>query len=89
MATARASVASNVSGLSVTLTSRCIMAATCSLEALPLPVTDCLMRRGEYSEMGMSRYSAAAMATPCARPNLSIDCTFLPKNGASMASSSG
>ena len=40
---------------------------------------------GAYSETGMSRDKAAASATPWARPNLSMDCTFLPKNGASTA----
>jgi len=44
---------------------------------------------GAYSVMGKLRYSAADIATPCARPSLSIDCTFLPKNGASMANASG
>ena len=32
---------------------------------------------------------AAAIATPCARPSLSILCTFLPKKGASIANESG
>ena len=32
---------------------------------------------------------AAAIATPCARPNFNMDCTFFPKKGASIASSSG
>ena len=65
------------------------MAATCSLEELPLPVMLCLIFLGEYSKIGIERDSPAAIATPCARPNFNIDCTFFPKNGASMASSSG
>jgi len=65
------------------------MAATCSLAADPRPVMLCLMRIGAYSETGRPRLSAAAMATPCARPSLSIDCTFSPKNGDSSATSRG
>ena len=34
-------------------------------------------------------YKPAAIATPWARPSLSMDCTFFPKKGASIASSSG
>ena len=41
-----------------------------------------------YDENG-KRLNAAAMATPCARPSLSIDCTFSPKNGNSSATSRG
>ena len=68
---------------------RCNMAATCSFDALPFPVIDILIFNGAYSVMGMSRESAAAIATPCARPSFSMDCTFFPKNGASIAISSG
>jgi hypothetical protein len=57
--------------------------------AFPLPVMDIFIFLGLYSKMGTLRLSAAAMATPCARPSLSMDCTFLPKKGASMANSSG
>ncbi len=39
--------------------------------------------------MGKFLESAPAIATPCALPNFNIDCTFLPKKGASMANSSG
>lgn len=65
------------------------MEATCSLAADPRPVIDCLMRIGAYSKTSMPRLNAAAMATPCARPSLSIDCTFSPKNGDSSATSRG
>src|SRR5690606_41785661 len=76
-ATARPSVASRNSGVSLKLSNVCNMAATCSLLALPLPVTDCLILRGEYSNIGISRLNAAAIATPWARPSLSISCMFL------------
>ena len=65
------------------------MPATCSLDAAPLPVTACFTRRGAYSATGISWAKAAANATPWALPNLSMDCTFCPKNGASTAKSSG
>lgn len=58
---------------------------TCSLSALPLPVMACFILRGEYSVTGMPKVIAAAMATPCALPSLSMLCTFLPKKGASIA----
>ena len=45
--------------------------------------------KGAYSVMGISLLKAAAIATPCARPNFNMDCTFFPKKGASIASSSG
>ena len=67
----------------------CNICATCSLLAVPRPVMDCLIRRGAYSVTGMSRDNPAAIATPCARPSFNMDCTFLPKNGASKAISSG
>ncbi len=65
------------------------MAATCSLLAFPLPVTDCFTFLGAYSVIGISLAKAADIATPCARPSFSMDCTFLPKKGASRATSSG
>ena len=43
----------------------------------------------DFSVAGISRDKQAAIQTPCARPNFNIDCAFCPKNGASMASSSG
>ena len=52
--------------------------AICSLEAVPDPVTLILIFRGAYSNMGISRCRAAAIATPCARPSLSMDWTFFP-----------
>ena len=63
--------------------------ATCSLAADPRPVIDCLMRIGAYSKTSIPRLSAAAIATPWARPSLSIDCTFSPKKGDSNATSCG
>jgi hypothetical protein len=42
-----------------------------------------------YSVTGKWCVIATAMATPCARPNLSILCTFFPKKGASIAKSVG
>ena len=68
---------------------RCTMAATCSLVAEPSPVMLCLMREGAYSKTCSPRLSAAAIATPWARPSLSIDCTFSPKKGDSSATSRG
>jgi hypothetical protein len=65
------------------------MAATCSLAAFPLPVMLCFTRLGAYSTTLRSFCKAAAIATPCARPSFNMLCTFLPKNCASMASSSG
>jgi len=38
--------------------------ATCSFDALPFPVIDCLIFLGEYSKTGMDRDRAAAIATP-------------------------
>lgn len=52
-------------------------------------VVDIFIFSGAYSVMGMSRSKAAAIATPCALPSFSMDWTFFPKNGASMATSSG
>src|SRR5690606_25359933 len=89
MATARASVASVLAGILPGPRMLWSMAATWSLVALPLPVMLCFTRLGAYSATDRSRCSAAAMATPWARPNFSMLCTFLPKNWASMASSSG
>lgn len=43
------------------------------LGGAPLPVMAILIFRGSYSVMDMSRLIAAAMATPWARPSLSID----------------
>ena len=63
--------------------------ATCSLEAVPLPVIDCLIFFGEYSVTGISLDKATAIEIPCALPNFNIDCGFLPINGASIATSSG
>lgn len=90
-ATATPSVASSSFGMDSAgmFKVRATIAATCSFEAAPEPVMLCLTRRGAYSAMGTSRESAAASATPWARPSLSIDCTFLPKNGASTARWSG
>lgn len=65
------------------------MSATCSFDALPLPVMAILIFNGAYSVIGIWCWMAAVMATPCARPSFSIDCTFLPKKGASIAISSG
>ena len=65
------------------------MAATCSLDAAPLPVIAFFIFSGAYSVTGISLCKAAAIATPWALPNFNIDCTFLPKNGASKATSSG
>ena len=71
-ATAMPSVASSRLGGCSSERMRQTMAATCSLAADPRPVMLCLMRIGAYSETGRPRLSAAAMATPCARPSLSI-----------------
>ncbi len=57
--------------------------------AEPRPVIHCLMRVGAYSNTCSPRLNAAAIATPCARPSLSIDCTFSPKKGDSRATSRG
>lgn len=59
------------------------------LGAEPRPVIHCLMRVGAYSNTCSPRLNAAAIATPCARPSLSIDCTFSPKKGDSRATSRG
>ena len=56
---------------------------------VPCPVIAIFIFIGAYSCMGTLWCTAAAIATPCERPSLSIDCTFLPKNGASMAISVG
>src|SRR5690606_10919988 len=72
-ATANASVASSNLGTSLMRKRLISIFATCSLDAFPLPVTDCFTLRGAYSLMGTSRNSAADMATPCARPNFNID----------------
>jgi hypothetical protein len=52
--------------------------------SIPFPVIAIFIFLGSYSVIGMSLESPAAMATPCARPNFNIDCTFLPKKGASI-----
>ena len=74
---------------SLILSMRCSIAATCSFEACPWPVMAIFIFIGAYSCMGTPWRMAAAIAVPCALPSLSIDCTFLPKKGASMAISSG
>src|SRR5258708_428411 len=88
-ATARASEAS----YSLMPSPRCRMVCsifhTCSFPELPLPVTDCLIFLGEYSVTGSPAFIAVAMATPCARPSLSMLWTFFPKKGASIAKSCG
>ena len=50
----------------------CSILKICSLPALPFPVMDCFTFLGEYSVTGTPQFMAAAMATPCARPSLSI-----------------
>ena len=50
---------------------------------------DCFTFLGEYSVTDKPACIAAAIATPCARPSFSILCTFLPKNGASIAKQVG
>lgn len=83
------SVASSLRGGRSIRSMRPITAATCSLGAAPLPVMLCLMREGAYSNTCIPRLSAAAIATPCARPSLSMLCTFSPKKGDSSAASRG
>src|SRR5690606_32366288 len=68
-AAASPSVASRDCGVSSNVRRVLSMAATCSLTAFPLPVTDCLIFRGAYSKMGIFLFNAAAIATPCARPS--------------------
>ena len=88
-ATAIPSVASSRRGGRSIVSMLLTRAATCSLGAEPRPVIHCLMRVGAYSNTCSPRLNAAAIATPCARPSLSIDCTFSPKKGDSRATSRG
>lgn len=57
---------------------RLTILATCSLDALPFPVMAFLTLRGSYSATGICLANAVAMATPCALPNFSADCTLAP-----------
>ena len=54
-AAATPSVASRYSGVSAIFKRFMIIEETCSLDELPRPVMDCLICRGEYSKIGMSR----------------------------------
>ena len=63
-ATAKASVASRNWMCSEIGYIRQSIAETCSLEALPLPVIDCLILRGEYSWTSMPACIEAAMTMP-------------------------
>ena len=49
----------------------------------------CLMRMGAYSVMPTCKLSAAAMATPCARPEFEHTLDVLAENGDSKATSEG
>ena len=73
----------------VRLSRRLSISDTCSLDACPCPVMAIFIFMGAYSYTSMPWLTAAAMATPCARPSFSMDCMFFPKKGASMAISSG
>lgn len=73
MAAANPSVESKFFGISLNFKILCNILATCSLDALPFPVIAIFIFFGEYSVIGISFTKPAAIATPCALPNLSID----------------
>src|SRR5208283_2353614 len=76
-ATARASVASKNFGVVFNFKRLLIIYWTCSFDAAPLPTTDFLISRGEYSDTGTSKLTPARIETPRAWPIFSADCAFL------------
>jgi hypothetical protein len=66
-----------------------VISWTCTLLALPYPVTACLMARGVYSAGEMSCREAARMITPRACPTASAVFTLTLTKSSSMATASG